>query len=122
MNEILSPRRGYRALYTSVASLLSLVVCGSQNGYGQGISVTGTMTYTQNFNSLGTGSVPWVNNSTLPGWYAAIDDSLTPPGNLQASNGTVDLNGLLNLGTTGSTDRAIGSKATSTGNFANIAY
>jgi len=87
------------------------------------IPVPGTMTYTQNFNSLGTASLIWVDDSTLPGWFAQIFNGFTPAGTVQASNGTVGgLAGLLNLGTVNDPDRALGSKAASAGNSANIAY
>ncbi len=60
---------------------------------------------------------------TIPGWYAGINASNTPDGNITESNGSNGaLTGLLNLGTTGAVDRAIGSKVTATGNFANAAY
>jgi hypothetical protein len=86
------------------------------------VSITpATLTYTQNFDSLGTASVPWTNDSTLAGWYAQINNGTTATGSAQAADGTVVLSGLLNLGTAGSGDRALGSKATGTGNFANIA-
>lgn len=79
-------------------------------------------TYTQNFNSLGTGSPAWTNDATIPGWYVQINNGVTATGNAQAADGTAVLSGLLNLGTSGATDRALGSKATGTGAFANIAY
>jgi uncharacterized protein len=78
------------------------------------ISYTGS-TYSQNFNTLGT-SAPcgfiagtWVNDSTLPGWFAAGHD----PSNLLAS-GPDGCSGfsraLLSIGTTNvSADRALGS-------------
>ena len=88
------------------------------------IAITGTMTYSQNFDSLGAAASPaWVDDATLPGWYAQINDAVTPPGNVQATDGSTVLNGLLNCGTAGGTDRALGSKATSAApGYANIAY
>lgn len=87
------------------------------------IPVSGVLNYTQNFNSFGTASTAWVNDSTIPGWYAQINNGATATGTLQVSSGAVDSqNGLLNLGAAGSSDRALGSKATSTGNLANISY
>lgn len=87
------------------------------------IPVTGTGSYSQNFDSLGAASVPWVNDSTITGWFAQINNGTTVTGSAQASdgNGTV-FSGLLNLGPAGGAERALGSKATGTGNFANIAY
>jgi hypothetical protein len=92
------------------------------------IVLTGPTTYVQNFDGLGTTTVPWLDDtggtSTLPGWIAGINANGTPDGNLQVTNGTdaTALTALLNLGTAGAADRALGSKATSTGAFANIAY
>src|SRR5688572_12491865 len=81
------------------------------------------MTYSQNFNSLGTGSSAWVDDATIPGWHAQINNGLTSPGAVQASNGTLSgMAGLLNLGMANDPDRALGSKAASAGDNANIAY
>jgi hypothetical protein len=90
----------------------------------EAISVPGPFTYVQTFDGLGTATTPWVDDSTIPGWFAGINANNTPDGNLQATNGSdaVPLSGLLNLGSTGAADRALGSKATSGGNFANIAF
>jgi hypothetical protein len=88
------------------------------------ISVPGPSTYVQTFDGLGTATVPWIDDSTIPGWIAGRNANNTPDGNLQVTNGAdaVPLIGLLNLGSTGSADRALGSKATSADNSANIAY
>jgi len=85
------------------------------------VPVTGTMNYLQNFDTLGSASVAWTNDSTIPGWYAQINNGATATGSAQAANGSTVLSGLLNLGATGAADRALGSKATGTGNIANIA-
>ena len=84
------------------------------------VPVAGTTNYTQNFDSLGTGSPVWANDSTIPGWYAQINNGVTGTGNVLATDGSTALNGLLNLGTTGTLERALGSKCT--GSTANIAY
>lgn len=64
-----------------------------------------------------------VNDSTLPGWHVQINSGGTATGTLQVSNGTNGaLNGLLNLGAAGAVDRALGSKATGSGNLANISH
>ena len=88
------------------------------------ISVPGPFTYMQTFDALGTASAPWSNDNTVPGWMAGINANSTPNGNLQASDGSdaVPLSGLLNLGTAGAGERALGSKATSTTSSANIAF
>ncbi|HEX2749921.1 MAG TPA: hypothetical protein VHM91_18070, partial [Verrucomicrobiales bacterium] len=83
------------------------------------ISINGTMTYTENFDSLGTGSPGWTDDSTVPGWYAQANNGATVLLTAQATSGAADLSGLLNCGT--DADRALGSKATGTGGFANMA-
>ena len=106
-----------RILATSAAALLAIVTGAS----GQVLISTPT-TYSKNFNGtvaaggLGTTTVAWVDNrATMPGWYAGIDSNLTPDGNLTATNGSTSTSfGLLNLGTTGNTERALGSKVTAT--------
>lgn len=88
------------------------------------ISVPGPVTYTQTFDALGTATAPWVNDSTIPGWIAGINANNTPNGNLQVADGADAgaLAGLLNLGSAGAGERALGSKATTGGNAANIAF
>lgn len=87
------------------------------------VSITsGSLTYTQSFDSLGPASVAWDNDSTIPGWDVQINNGSTANSNAQAADGSAILSGLLNLGSTGAPDRALGSKATGTGNLANIAY
>lgn len=63
-------------------------------------------TYTQNFNSLassGTGH-SWVNNSTIPGWYLSRTSYNADTGGLSAV-------AAFSFGSTGSTERALGSVA-----------
>lgn len=87
------------------------------------VSITpATLNYSQTFDSLGTASPAWVNDSTIPGWHAQINNGTTATGNAQAADGITVLSGLLNCGSSGAADRALGSKATGTGNFANISY
>jgi len=72
-----------------------------------------TNTYTQNFNTLAnTGNNnPWTNNTTLVGWYSTRTV-------YQASDGTGNTGDLYSFGTTGSTERALGSiNGGSTGNI-----
>ena len=106
-----------------LASLAVTFVASSARAT-EAISLTGPTTYVQNFDGLGTVTSAWVDDGTIPGWFAGINANNTPDGNLQVTNGmdATPLNGLLNLGSASSADRALGSKATSGGNFANIAY
>lgn len=93
------------AFFSSLISTLGAAVTYSSAG----------SVYSQNFNSLasaGTG-LTWVNDSTLPNWYWAVSN--TPPTDYYAPGtyGTSDGSGPLqnvpiSLGTSGSTDRALG--------------
>jgi calcineurin-like phosphoesterase family protein/Big-like domain-containing protein/purple acid phosphatase-like protein len=104
---------------SSAAAFLACTTLASE-----AISVPGPFTYVQTFDGLGSATAPWVDDSTIPGWFAGINTNNTPDGDLQATNGidAVPLSGLLNLGSSGAADRSLGSKATGTGNFANIAF
>ena len=116
------PVKELRILTASAAALVAALLPAPQAG-AQFISLTGSTNYTQNFDvRLGLGTSAWTDDSTIPGWHAGINSNSTGDGNVQESDGSVALSGLLNLGTTGATDRALGSKATSTNNFANIAF
>ncbi len=111
-----------RCILTASAAVL-LAALGPVPLARSQITVAGSTTYTQNFDSLGTVTAAWTDNVTLPGWYAGIDANATPDGNTTISDGSnTALAGLLNLGAAGAADRALGSKTTGTGNFANIAY
>jgi len=106
-----------------ILTLTALTVLGAAASAAPVSITASTLTYTQNFDSLGTASAAWTNDSTIPGWYAQIFDGGTATGSAQADDGNNGaLVGLLNLGATGAADRALGSKATGTNNFANIAY
>lgn len=88
------------------------------------ISVPGPITYTQTFDALGSTTAPWVDDSTIPGWIVGINSNNTPDGDLRVADGADAgaLAGLLNLGSVGAGERALGSKATTSGNAANIAF
>jgi hypothetical protein len=72
------------------------------------VVLTGGGTYTQNFDSLpSTGTaVPWAQNSTLPGWYAVRTGTGT---DIDVGNGGSGFGNLYSFGSTGSTNRALGS-------------
>ncbi|MCG2614203.1 Ig-like domain-containing protein [Terrimonas sp. NA20] len=63
-----------------------------------------TTSYSQDFNSLATTgtAITWADNTTIPGWYASRVVYNT-------GNGSSNAGALYSFGTTGSTDRAIGS-------------
>ncbi len=70
-------------------------------------------TYSQNFNSLAylsSGDTNWVDNVTLPGWYASqrVGSAIT---GYRLSAGNVNAAALFSYGLTNDTDRALGSQA-----------
>lgn len=68
------------------------------------VVLTGNI-YTQDFDSLpNTGTPTWTDNSTLAGWYAKRTGST----NLLVGNGSANTGALYSAGSTGSTDRALG--------------
>lgn len=86
--------------------------------YGQ-ISLSSLLnaTYTQNFDSLaisGTGH-SWVNNTTIPGWYLSR-------ATYNADNGGSSTISAYSYGSTGSTERALGSVAGATTTAGAIGY
>ncbi len=121
--QLSTPVRFPRHLGLSLAGIV-LGFSVSTSGATEAISLTGPTTYVQNFDGLGTATSAWVDDGTIPGWFGGINANNTPDGNIQPTNGadTAALSGLLNLGIAGSAERALGSKATSGGNLANIAY
>ena len=74
--------------------------------------------YAQNFDALpASGSAPWSNNSTLPGWYHARTGTGTA---IVADTGASNSGNLYSYGATASSDRALGSIGSSNaaaGNF-----
>ena len=78
-------------------------------------------TYAQNFDSLAnTGTAnTWVDNVTLPGWYASKSLGGNAVTAYRAGTGSDNSGALYSFGDSGSTDRALGSVASGTpGNFA----
>jgi hypothetical protein len=82
--------------------------------------------YAQDFNGLpgtanNTLNLPWTNNTTLPGWYSTKATYNVTDGTLGGSaaafdttSTTVNNVGLFSFGAAGSTDRALGSRSTTT--------
>jgi hypothetical protein len=87
-----------------------LVMPGAPSAYGKPEGAQSLSTpYTQNFDTLASigATNTWTNDSTLPGWYAAQGSgSLTT---YRANNGSSTTGALYSYGSTGSTDRALGS-------------
>lgn len=93
------------------------------------VSFTGTP-YVQDFNSLAgttnnSANVTWTNNSTLPGWYSSKSGYHVTNGTMGGTAATFDATnsanniGMISFGSAGSTDRALGSRATSTQSLGN---
>lgn len=89
-------------------ALAMFVVAGAQAQ----ISYTGGTLYTQDFNSLSSvaGPHPWTDSGTIVGWYAA-SDTASPITLYTADNGSSNLGNLYSYGSTGDSDRALGSLA-----------
>ncbi|WP_080059331.1 DUF5689 domain-containing protein [Spirosoma aerolatum] len=77
------------------------------------VSLTGTTSYTQNFNTLASsGSGTWSDNSTIQGWYAAITNGSNVTNAATAYTvdpGSSNAGGLHSYGAASATDRALGS-------------
>jgi hypothetical protein len=95
------------SILTGVAALMVVNTAWSQIAYDGTLA---TSTYTQNFDSLGTSSSTWTDDSTLLGWYLAADLPITST--LAANTGSASgNNNAYNLGVAGQnpvTDRALG--------------
>jgi hypothetical protein len=88
----------------------------SQSASAQILASSGSP-YTQDFNSLANSGTAnsWLDNSTLPGWYASTN---TPTSGMalayRASTGTDNTGMMYSYGSSASTDRALGSAASNT--------
>src|SRR5678815_3660854 len=78
-------------------------------------------TYSGTFDFLtitGTGS-SWINNVTLPGWYVSKSVAPNDVTDYDAGSGSSTTGSLYSFGSSGSTERALGSLASgTTGDFA----
>jgi endonuclease/exonuclease/phosphatase family metal-dependent hydrolase len=76
--------------------------------------------HVENFDTLALAGVNgWTNNLTLPGWYASRTAGTTVVTNYQAGDGSSIVGALYSFGSSGSSDRALGTLASGTpGNFA----
>lgn len=89
-----------------VFTVFALTFCGIVQSYAQNLT-NANPTYTQNFNTLiSSGSTTWANNSTLSGWYHAAGTNT-----LIAGTGSGNSGSLYSFGSTGSSERALGSVA-----------
>jgi PEP-CTERM motif len=97
--------------------LVGIVTLAVVNTASSQIDYDGTaLSYSQNFDSLGTATQPWTDNSTLSGWYlkassSSFQNSGDPTNLVAASAGGVSTAEPYNIGTAGVnpvTDRALG--------------
>jgi hypothetical protein len=90
--------------------ILSLLTVGFLNAGFSQVNMAASGTYQQNFNTLAnsgtTGS--WVNNATIPNWYAQLG-STTTLASYRVDNGSNFIARLRSLGANSSIDRALGS-------------
>jgi hypothetical protein len=96
-------------LYLGLAGLVGA-------GIAPGQILISAGTYTQNFNSLAASgtSNPWVDNSTLPGWYASRSAGGPAVATYRADGGTSIAGALYSYGTGTAADRALGTIASAT--------
>ncbi len=112
-----------RLMLTAAVAGLTTYVAQSQ------VLLSGGLTYSQNFDSLASSSttttVPWADNTTLPGWYASrayTGGTSTPFGpyaytSYRVSGGEQNNGWIYSFGTNGVgliTDRALGSVSSGT--------
>ena len=96
---------------------INLLVDGSLEVFAPPAIPLSRGSYSQNFDSLGTSNALWLDNSTLPGWYAQ-SSAMPHSYSYTASDGSDVTGGLYSFGSTGSSDRALGSIASiSVGNI-----
>ena len=96
-------RRTFVSLAAIAAFCLSAV-----SGRSQVLASAG-FTYTNSFDSLGTVTNSWVDNSNLPGWYAS--QTIGVLGGIRPGSGTSTAGALYSFGVAGvqpATDRALG--------------
>ena len=102
------------------AALLVLAAILARSAHSQVLMSNGT--YSQSFDSLanvGT-DIAWTNNVTLPGWFASKSVAPTEITNYDTGTGLSTAGSLYSFGSSGSTERTLGSLAS--GTPGNIAY
>src|SRR5687768_3945617 len=88
-----STRRRTAALAAALAvvfyaprGMAQVIVSGTSS---QVVQSGSAYVYSQNFDSLGSASGSWADNSTLPGWYAAKQTAPTAVTSYTADNGSL---------------------------------
>lgn len=106
-----------RRLPALVASMLFVATLLASTVQAQ-INMSAGTTYTTNFNSLATNvntAIPWVNNTTLQGWFAAKTAGGMSITNYRAATGSDNTGSLYSFGSAAApADRALGSVPTGT--------
>jgi hypothetical protein len=103
-------------LAASLKARLGLIMLGCLLATGQlsaQVNISSGGIVTENFDGLGSVSVTWVDNSTLPGWYAALTNTsgaVSPyTGTCTATTGSGSTSTILySFGSSGSTERSLG--------------
>ena len=103
------------AALMTVLTLVCLAMSGLPGGASLALTNGGSITaldtpLTENFDSLGTASAVWVDNTTIPGWYSTRTAYVAGTG----SSNTGALYSFGVAGTNAVTDRALGSVASGT--------
>jgi uncharacterized repeat protein (TIGR01451 family) len=95
-----------RCVSTGALSILLLAFAAAPASAQVALTALDT-TYAQTFDGLpASGTAPWTNNSTIPGWYQARTGTGTT---IVANDGGSNAGNLYSYGTGTSTDRALGS-------------
>jgi RHS repeat-associated protein len=106
-----------------ILAIVVFALFAAASGRGQVVYQSLEDVYTQNFNSLpSTGSTyTWTDNSTIAGWYAANSGSLSfnPAG---VTTGSTTTGNLYSFGSSGASDRALGSIGSGSSNAGGFFY
>ena len=95
-----------KILFILTSVVVFEISASAQIGISSG---TTTYSYDQNFNGLpSTGTVTWVNNSTIEGWSLFKTTSSTPVTSFDTGTGSGTTGNFVSFGSTGSSDRALG--------------
>ena len=104
-----------------VGSIASVIIAAQPDVVAAVLLSTGSGTYTQSFDLLsasGTANT-WTDDSTLLGWYAAKSVAPTTVATYRADTGSGNAGALYSFGSSGNSDRALGTLGSATpGNFA----
>lgn len=110
----------FQQLVKKAQALFILGVLASSTSEAAPITISGSGSYTQNFDLLpGNSSTVWADDSTLLSWYAQRTGTGTT---VVADAGTTPGGNLYSYGTASMTERALGSLSTGAATAGNFAY